>query len=127
VADHHVPDEVLVGSGPTRRTVVVVARDLVLRGQTVTLRPLSVADAEALPIGSTWLAASAQRTRCNSEAKWLLLSHAFEVWQVYRVSLETDARNDKSRRAIERLGALFEGIRRGWPIVRKNLETALAR
>jgi N-acetyltransferase len=63
-------------------------------------------------IGYTWLAASAQRTRCNTEAKYLLLSHAFETWQVHRVTLRTDARNQRSRSAIERLGARFEGIRR---------------
>ncbi len=63
-------------------------------------------------IGHTWLAASAQRTRCNTEAKFLLLSHAFEQWAVHRVTLRTDARNSRSRGAIERLGAKFEGIRR---------------
>jgi RimJ/RimL family protein N-acetyltransferase len=63
-------------------------------------------------IGSTWLAASAQRTPCNTEAKLLLLTHAFEVWGVFRVTLKTDARNARSRAAIERIGARFEGIRR---------------
>jgi N-acetyltransferase len=63
-------------------------------------------------IGSTWLAASAQRTRCNTEAKFLLLSHAFETWGVHRVMFRTDARNSRSRAAIERLGAKFEGIHR---------------
>ncbi len=63
-------------------------------------------------IGSTWLAASAQRTRCNTEAKFLLLSHAFETWAVHRVMLRTDSRNARSRAAIERLGAKFEGIHR---------------
>jgi RimJ/RimL family protein N-acetyltransferase len=63
-------------------------------------------------IGSTWLAASAQRTRCNTEAKFLLLSHAFETWAVHRVMLRTDARNSRSRAAIERLGVKFEGIHR---------------
>jgi N-acetyltransferase len=103
---------------------------------------------DAVEIGATWLAASAQRTRCNTEAKHLLLSHAFDVWQVHRVALKTDERNAKSRRAIERLGAIFEGVRRGdmpgqdgsvrssayysimraeWPAVRKTLEDALAR
>ncbi|WP_431949120.1 GNAT family N-acetyltransferase [Actinacidiphila sp. bgisy167] len=62
-------------------------------------------------IGSTWLAASVQRTPCNTEAK-LLLSHAFDVWGVLRVTLKTDARNTRSRTAIERIGARFEGIRR---------------
>jgi RimJ/RimL family protein N-acetyltransferase len=63
-------------------------------------------------IGHTWLAASAQRTRCNTESKFLLLSHAFEKWGVHRVTFRTDARNSRSRGAIERLGAKFEGIRR---------------
>jgi RimJ/RimL family protein N-acetyltransferase len=102
---------------------------------------------DAVEIGSTWLAASAQRTRCNTEAKHLLLSHAFDVWGVYRVALKTDERNATSRRAIERLGAVFEGVRRAdmpaqdgsvrssayysivraeWPNVRTKLEEALA-
>ena len=101
---------------------------------------------DVVEIGATWLAASAQRTRCNTEAKLLMLSQAFDVWQVHRVSLKTDARNLRSRRAIERLGALFEGIRRAdmpgsdgtvrdsayysivrreWPHVRTRLEAAL--
>jgi RimJ/RimL family protein N-acetyltransferase len=63
-------------------------------------------------IGATWYAASAQRSAVNTEAKLLLLSHAFEVWSTLRVSFKTDARNQPSRRAIERLGARFEGIRR---------------
>ena len=103
---------------------------------------------DSVEIGSTWLAASAQRTRCNTEAKYLLLSHAFDVWRVHRVCLKTDERNARSRRAIERLGAVFEGVRRSdmpaqdgavrssayysivpaeWPLVRKGLEEALAR
>ena len=67
---------------------------------------------DTLEIGYTWLAASAQRTRCNTEAKYLLLSHAFDFWEVHRVCLRTDVRNKRSRRAIERLGAQFEGVRR---------------
>ena len=63
-------------------------------------------------IGSTWLAASAQRTGVNAECKLLMLRHAFDVWDVLRVTLKTDARNQASRAAIERLGATFEGIRR---------------
>jgi RimJ/RimL family protein N-acetyltransferase len=66
----------------------------------------------AVEIGSTWYAASAQRTIVNTESKLLLLSHAFEVWRTERVSFKTDARNERSRRAIERLGAQFEGVRR---------------
>lgn len=63
-------------------------------------------------VGSTWLASSAQRTGCNTEAKLLMLSHAFDTWGVLRVTLKTDARNARSRRAIERIGGHFEGIRR---------------
>ena len=67
---------------------------------------------DVVEIGSTWLAASAQRTRCNTEAKLLMLAHAFERWQVHAVSFKTDERNARSRRAIERLGARFDGVRR---------------
>jgi RimJ/RimL family protein N-acetyltransferase len=63
-------------------------------------------------IGATWLATCAQRTSCNTEAKLLMLTHAFEVWQVHRVAFRTDRRNDRSRSAIERLGAQFDGILR---------------
>jgi RimJ/RimL family protein N-acetyltransferase len=103
---------------------------------------------DAVEIGATWLAGSVQRTRCNTEAKYLLLSHAFDVWGVHRVTLKTDARNIQSRRAIERLGAMFEGLRRAdmpaqdgtvrdsayysivraeWPDVRARLGASLAR
>jgi RimJ/RimL family protein N-acetyltransferase len=63
-------------------------------------------------IGHTWLAASAQRTGANTEAKSLMLGHAFEAWEVHLVRLRTDRRNLRSRTAIERLGARFEGVRR---------------
>jgi RimJ/RimL family protein N-acetyltransferase len=103
---------------------------------------------DAVEIGSTWLSQSAQRTRCNTEAKYLMLAHAFDVWEVHRVALKTDERNERSRRAIERLGARFDGVRRAdmpgqdgsvrnsayysivraeWPAVRARLEEALAR
>jgi N-acetyltransferase len=68
----------------------------------------------AIEIGWTWLAASAQRTGINAEAKLLLLSYAFGTLEVARVDLKTDARNERSRRAIERLGARFEGVLRNW-------------
>jgi RimJ/RimL family protein N-acetyltransferase len=105
-------------------------------------------DPDVVEIGATWLAASAQRTRCNTEAKRLMLAQAFDVWRVHRVALKTDERNAKSRRAIERLGARFEGVRRAdmpgqdgtlrasayysimrdeWPAVRRTLDDALAR
>ena len=71
-------------------------------------------DLRAIEIGWTWLAASAQRTGINSEAKLLLLQHAFDELGVCRVDWKTDARNQRSRRAIEGLGARFEGVLRNW-------------
>jgi RimJ/RimL family protein N-acetyltransferase len=68
----------------------------------------------AVEIGWTWLAASAQRTGINTEAKLLLLQHAFDELGVVRVDWKTDARNQRSRRAIEGLGARFEGVLRNW-------------
>lgn len=63
-------------------------------------------------IGGTWLATDAQRTPLNTEAKLLLLSHAFDSLGVFRVAICTAAGNTQSRTAIERLGATFEGILR---------------
>jgi RimJ/RimL family protein N-acetyltransferase len=63
-------------------------------------------------IGYTWLAKSAQRTPINTEAKLLLLTHAFETWKCVRVELVTDVLNEQSRTAILRLGAKQEGILR---------------
>ena len=71
-------------------------------------------DLLAVEVGWTWLAASAQRTGINTEAKLLLLRHAFDELCVARVDLKTDARNQRSRRAIEGLGARFEGVLRNW-------------
>ena len=68
----------------------------------------------AIEVGFTWLAASAQGTGVNAEAKLLLFTHAFEAWQVARVDLKTDARNRRSRAAIEATGARFEGVLRNW-------------
>src|SRR5207245_6985223 len=67
---------------------------------------------DALEIGATWLSASAQRTRCNTEAKYLMLSHAFDVWLVQRVALKTDERDSRSPQAIERPAARLHGVRR---------------
>ncbi len=67
---------------------------------------------DACEIGYTWLANSAIRTGANTEAKLLMLRHAFEVWQVLRVCFHTDARNQRSRAALERIGGQFEGILR---------------
>ncbi len=102
---------------------------------------------DACMIGYKWLRASAQRTACNTEAKLLMLSHAFETWGVHRVAFRIDARNDRSRLAVERLGAKLEGVRRAermgadgtirdsafysilaaeWPAVKKGLISRLA-
>jgi N-acetyltransferase len=99
-------------------------------------------------IGSTWYAASAQRTHVNTACKLLLLGHAFEAWKSIRVTLKTDARNQRSRAAIERIGGQYEGTRRAhvpatdgtardtayysvtapeWPAVREALQGRLAR
>jgi N-acetyltransferase len=67
---------------------------------------------DAGEIGYTWLGRSAIRTAANSEAKLLMLTHAFEVWQALRICFHTDARNQRSRAALERIGGQFEGILR---------------
>lgn len=101
-----------------------------------------------LEIGHTWLGASAQRTRVNTESKLLLLAHAFETMGCLRVQFTTDELNEASRAAILRLGAVQEGIIRHerimpggrkrnsvlysildheWPAVKALLEGKLAR
>jgi RimJ/RimL family protein N-acetyltransferase len=72
-------------------------------------------------IGSTWIATAWQRSPVNTEAKFLMLQHAFESWRCVRVELKTDALNQKSRNAILRLGAKEEGI------LRKHLVTSTGR
>jgi len=97
-------------------------------------------------IGSTWIAPAWQRTAVNTEAKYLMLRHAFEAWGCMRVELKTDASNQKSRNAILRIGAKEEGTLRRhlitwtgrvrdtvyfsildseWPEVRTRLEAKL--
>ena len=99
-------------------------------------------------IGSTWIAPQWQRTVINTEAKYLMLRHAFEVWSCVRVELKTDALNQRSRNAILRLGAKEEGTLRKhlltwngrqrdsvyfsildteWPQVKAQLESKLRR
>lgn len=101
-----------------------------------------------LEIGHTWLSQSMQRSGVNTEAKFLLLSHAFEAMQCVRVQLTTDEANEKSRAAILRIGAKLEGVVRHerimpdgrkrnsarfsiiddeWPEVKAMLEKKLAR
>ncbi|RPH67271.1 MAG: N-acetyltransferase [Myxococcaceae bacterium] len=115
-------------------------------GSTVPPRPAGVP--YAVEIGWTWLAPDAQRTAINTEAKRLMLAHAFERWEVYRVTLKTDARNVRSRAAIERIGCRLDGVLRAhspaadggprdaalysmlareWPDARARLDARLAR
>ncbi len=100
----------------------------------------------SLEIGSTWLAPSVWRTSINTECKYLLLRHAFESLDIIRVQLKTDLRNLLSQKAIERIGAVREGVLRHhrilpggilrdsvyysilaeeWPAVRQRLEAFL--
>ena len=100
-----------------------------------------------LEIGGTWYGLQYQRTAVNTECKYLLLRHAFETLGCLRVQIKTDQRNQRSQRAIERLGAVQEGIlrdhiilpdgylrssviysilRREWPDVKQRLEGYLA-
>jgi N-acetyltransferase len=63
-------------------------------------------------IGHTWLAPSAIRTGANTQMKQLMLTFAFETWEVQSVCFHTDARNERSARALQRIGGQFEGILR---------------
>jgi RimJ/RimL family protein N-acetyltransferase len=81
----------------------------------------------AVEVGGTWLAASAQRTGINIEAKLLLLDYAFDVWEVGRVDFKTDARNERSRTAIEAIGATFEAVLRNWQPSHADGEEGLLR
>lgn len=104
--------------------------------------------ARGVEIGGTWYSPEHQRTSVNTECKYLLLRHAFEHWGCIRVQLKTDLNNVRSQRAIERLGALKEGVLRNhmirpdgtprdtvmysiidreWPLVKARLEGLLAR
>jgi RimJ/RimL family protein N-acetyltransferase len=108
------------------------------------------AEPDEVEVGGTWLSAAAQRTGINTEAKLLLLGHAFDDLDVWRVAICTDARNQRSRDAILRIGATFEGVLRShrmrydadeptprdsamysivadeWPAVRASLQQRLA-
>ena len=75
-----------------------------------------------IEIGYTWLASTAQRTVINTETKFLLFQHAFEQMQMRRVELKTDLRNLRSQRAIERIGAIREGILRKHKCVQNDFQ-----
>ena len=72
-------------------------------------------------IGYTWLTAAAIRTAANTEAKLLMLTHAFEMWGVLRVCFHADARNKRSSSALERIGATFEGTLRAHRIAADHI------
>ncbi|MDZ7782596.1 MAG: GNAT family protein [Halioglobus sp.] len=78
------------------------------------------AEHRGLEIGWTWLGQEWQRTAANTETKFLLLSHAFERLGCVRVEFKTDARNERSQRALERIGAIREGVLRRHMIVQGN-------
>lgn len=82
---------------------------------------------DGVEIGGTFLTASAQRTAANTEAKLLMMTHAFDVWGVRRLDLKTDERNVRSRRAIERIGGQFEGVLRNWQAAQVEGEDGLTR
>jgi len=78
-------------------------------------------------IGYTWLASSSTRTGVNTEAKLILLTLAFEKWKVFRICFHSDMRNIRSRTAIERLGAKFEGTLRSHRLANDNIPRNSAR
>ena len=82
---------------------------------------------DAAEIGGTFVTAAAQRTAVNTEAKFLMLTHAFDVWGVRRLDLKTDERNERSRRAIERIGGRFEGVLRNWQAAQVDGEAGRTR
>ncbi|PEY43899.1 GNAT family N-acetyltransferase [Bacillus cereus] len=69
-------------------------------------------DNKTVELGQTWYHPSVQRTSINTECKYMLLRYAFEELQMLRVQIKTDLRNEKAQRAIERLGAVKEGVLR---------------
>jgi RimJ/RimL family protein N-acetyltransferase len=81
-------------------------------GSSSGLAPSAAQPPTVAEIGSTWYARSAQGSGINLDCKRLMLGYAFETWGVIRVTLKTDARNLRSIAAIEKIGAIFEGIRR---------------
>jgi N-acetyltransferase len=123
--------------------VTISYKEIVGSTRFLALRP----EHGSVEIGWTWLHPSAWGTGANVEAKLLQMTHAFEVWGCRRVELKTDALNERSRGALEALGATFEGIHRKhmlvregenrdsawysvtddeWPSVRAHLEARLA-
>ena len=94
--------------------VTVCRKEVVGSTRFLALRP----EHRTVEIGWTWLHPSAWGTGANIEAKLLQMRHAFETWGCRRVEFKTDAMNERSRRALEALGATFEGIHRKHMLVR---------
>jgi RimJ/RimL family protein N-acetyltransferase len=107
-------EEALVAPDHLAFAIVETGRDRVV-GSTryLTIRP----EHRSLEIGWTWLGQEWQRSAINTEAKLLLLAHAFEVLGCMRVEFKTDARNGRSQRALLRIGATREGVLRNHMIV----------
>src|SRR5512141_1517990 len=159
-------DYMLYGNIETEADMQNWVRDIIARGEKGTELPFvvihlasgRVAGAtrylnimpkdKGLEIGGTWYGLDFQRTVVNTECKYLLLSHAFETLGCIRVQIKTDLRNERSQKAIERIGAVKEGVLRNhmilpdgrirhsvfysildteWPAVKKRLEEMMER
>ena len=109
-------DEALAGrdAGTELPLATVCGARVVGSTRFLALRP----EHRSLEIGWTWLHPSVWATGVNVEAKLLMLRHAFDVWECRRVELKTDALNERSRGAMEAMGATFEGIHRKHMLVR---------
>jgi len=103
-----------VSNGTEIAFATVCRKQIVGSTRFLALRP----DDRSVEIGWTWLHPSVWGTGANVEAKLLQMKHAFEVWGCRRVEFKTDAHNDRSRRALEALGATFEGVHRKHMLVR---------
>jgi RimJ/RimL family protein N-acetyltransferase len=110
-------DEAIEAPGQLPFAIVEKAKNKVI-GSTryLNIRP----EHRSVEIGWTWLGQQWQRTAANTEAKLLLLSHAFDRLGCVRVEFKTDARNARSQRALERIGATREGVLRKHMIVQGN-------
>jgi RimJ/RimL family protein N-acetyltransferase len=111
-------EQALAAAAESTELPLVTVRDGEVVGSTrfLALRP----EHGSVEIGWTWLHPSAWGTGANVEAKLLQLGHAFEAWGCRRVEFKTDALNERSRRALEALGATFEGIHRKHMLVRSG-------
>jgi len=110
-------DEAIDAPGQVPFAILETAKNRVV-GSTryLNIRP----EHRGLEIGWTWLGQEWQRTGVNTQAKLLLLTHAFERLRCVRVEFKTDARNERSQRALERIGATREGVLRRHMIVQAN-------